>query len=352
MLSVKNIFKCLIGTMVVIVVASFTVEIINISTTGLQINRISRLAGKQSCVLFSQETYKQYGSGDSIGGSVNQSDVINTNGNIYVEGKFYQSDNPAEIYNSLYTSQNFKDWVQNSEAVKKGNWYNLKLIDKALNHKDTLNVKYGEAGYDEAMTAKLYSSVMMTPSNLGIPYLDNDVVNRMFRWNLAQLFSNCNSKSILVDESGDSYISFSGFRIYADRANISNIEYKTFDLTDGADRIEFNNITNINPDNLGFVYDSNLKNTINSGEDERRRVCLVGINYELPITYSGITPIQNIFNYIWNNEVEGLDNSSGRTTNQQYTTNVETLQSGGLYGNKQEAGVMPIPGKLIYYIIR
>ena len=331
------------------VIASLVVEIFNVSTTGLQINQISKMAGKQACTLFSQESYKTYGT--SGGGTIGMNNVVDSTGALYVEGNFYEGDTAQEIYTNLYTSDNFKNWLQ-GEAAQKGNWYNIKLIDRALNRPDSLNIKFGEYGYDEAMVAKLYKEVMMTPSNLGVPYLDIDTVNKMFKWNLAQLFSNCNSESILVDDDGNSYISFRGFRIYANLASITNLESKTFDLTDSADRMEFNNLTNINPDNLGFMYDSNLATTINSREDERKRVCVVGINYDIPIAYEGITPIKNIFNYIWNTEVDGINGDSGRTSYEQWLDRAETLSSGGLHGNTVASDVLPIPGKLIYYIIR
>lgn len=347
-MTVKSIFKVLIGTISTIVVASLIVEVFNVSTTGLQINQISKMAGKQACTLFSQESYKAYNSG---GGAVAMDNVVDENGNVYVEGDFYGETDPKQIYNNLYTSDDFKNWLQ-SEAATKGNWYNIKLIDKALNHADSLNIEYGQPGYDEAMVAKLYKDVMMTPSNLGVPYIDMETVNKMFRWNVAQLFSNCNPKSILVDDNGERYVSFKGFRVYANMASITNLEYKTFDLEDSADRLAFNNLTNINPDNLGFMYDSNLATTINSREDERKRVCVVGVNFDIPIAYEGITPIRSIFNYVWDNEVEGINGNSGRTSYEQWVDRAETLSSGGLYGNTQADDVLPIPGKLIYYIIR
>lgn len=351
-MSVKTIFKALIGTLVVMVVTSLIIEMFNLSITSLQINQTTKMAGKQACVLFSQETYKQFVNGEEVGGSVNERDVIDTKGNVYVTGEFYSSEVPEEIYNSIYTSDDFKKWTNDSE-IQKGDWYNLKLINRAINNPESLNVAFGKPGYTEAMTAKLYKEVMMTPSNLGIPYLDPTVVNKMFRWNLAQLLSNCNKDSIQIGEDGKSYVNFRGFKVYADMAKIYKFEYKTFDLEDSKDRIEFNKITNIDPDNLGFMYDNNLEETIDSKEDERKRVCLVGIHYGVPITYEGITPLKRIFNYVWENEVDGYnDSAAGRTSRQEWNDSPVNLESGGLYGNKVADDVLPIPGKLIYYIIK
>ena len=269
-----------------------------------------------------------------------------------ISGQFYNSNVPREIYNSLYTSDDFKSWLQKPEVVR-GNWYNLKLIDMALNNPSSVNVSFGDPNYNKAMTAKLYTDVMMTPLNLGIPYLDETTLNKMFKWNLAQLFSNCNSESIRVDENNRSYVAFKGFKIYADMATITNLEYKTYNLDSASERIEFNRITNIDPDNLGFEYDTNLRKNIASSEDERKRVCVVGINYSVPITYEGITPIKKIFNFVWNSEVDGINGSAERQgAQQQWVDDVQNLESGGLNGNTAVSGVLPVPGKLIYYVIR
>lgn len=350
-MTVKSIFKILIGTIVLMVGSSLIIELFNVSTSGLQINQTSKMAGRQACVLFTQESYKSHTDGGIVGGAVESSNVYDINGALYVTGEFYTSDNPVDIYNSLYTSAAFKDWMDTDDAVHIGNWYNLKLIDKALNHPSTLNIPFGQPGYNEAMTAKLYKDVMMTPVNLGIPYLDEETLNKMFQWNLAQLLSNCNPNSIRIDEYGKSYVAFRGFRVYADMANISNIEYKTFDMTIPSNKLEFQKITNIDPDNLGFGIDAALQSTVDISEDDRNRICSVGISYNIPMTYEGITPIKQIFNYVWDTEVEGLNGGSGRVTHQQWNDGLVNLESGGLYGNTA-AGVLPVPGKLIYYIIR
>ncbi len=360
-LTVQSIFKILIGTIVVLFISSIVVELFNITTTGLQINQISKISAKQSCVLFSQETYKQHGSG----GAVNMAPVVDANGQTYVEGKFYDSNTPEGVFNDIYTGSDstFDEFV-NSPAAKdangKFNWYNLKLIDRAINHPDTLNVTFethsadNNTDYNEAMLAKLYKSTLMTPSNLGIPYLDKKILNRMFKWNITQILSNCNPASILTDEYGNKYVSYKGFRVYTDKAIISDLEYKTFDLSvkGSADYNEFVNITNISPDKLGFKDDTSLSTTLKLNGDERKKVCLVGIHYSVPMTYQGITPIKQIFNYIWNTEVTGLNQGSGRQTYEQWNDSIQNLESGGLEGNTAASGVLPVPGKLIYYIIK
>lgn len=351
-MSVKSIFKTLIGTIVLIIVASLIVEIFNISTTSLQINQISKIAGRQASELFSQETYKTNTKNGELSGTINMSNINNSSGGLYVSGKFYNAESSRAIYNSLYTSNEFKQWLSTNEAARKGNWYNLNLLNRALNNPDSLNIGYGASGYDEAMTAKLYKEVMMTPLNLGIPYLDKETLSKMFRWNVAQLFSNYNSDTIRKDDSGNYYIAFKGFKIYASKATILSLDYQTFDLSKSKEKKEFKSITNIDPDNLGFLYDKNLSSAIKRYDDERMRVAIVGINYRIPVSYEGITPIKNIFNFVWNNEVDGLNSSTNRDAYQQWSDSLDNLDSGGISGNTTTSGVLPIPGKLIYYVIR
>ena len=353
----------LIGTIVVIVFSSLIIEMFNISTTGMQINQTSKMAAKQACDLFAQESYKTYAHAGASGGSVNPADINDVDGKIYVSGQFYPTvssyatpaDAAKAIYNSLYnnpSNTDFKVWL----AGNTGNWYNLDRINQGIN--GNTSVAFGQTGYNDAMTAKLYINAMMTPVNLGIPYLDSTTLNKMFKWNLAQLLSNCNSKSIEVDNYGKSYVAFRGFRIYADEASITTT-YKICDLRDPIQKADFENITNLNPDKLvgdtskPLQYDTGLTSimSVNQITNDKFKICLVGISYTVPITYEGITPIKTLFNYVWNTEVAGLNGGGGRTKNLQWNDSTSNLQSGGFYGNTAP-GVLPVPGQLVYYIIQ
>lgn len=352
MLSVKGIFKTLIGTILVMVFSSIIIEVFNVNTTGLQVNQIAKLAGKQSADLFSQESYKDIRYDDDKKSNLELADVMDSDGNKYISGNFYSGLTGNAAYRLIYTSNGFKNWIKDDKAVEKGDWYNIKLLNRALNKPESLEVAEDSPDYNDAIIAKTLVSMKVTPLNLGIPYLDKGIVTNMFKWNVAQLFSNCNPELIKKDSAGKSYVLFKGFRVYASEAKITSLEYKTYDLTKTKDRDEFNRITNIDPDNLGFEYDKALGSTISKTDDERSRVCLVGINYSIPISYEGITPIKNIFNFVWNNEVKGFDGNESINDKQAWSDSTENLESGGLTGNTSTSGVLPIPGKLIYYVIR
>lgn len=349
-MSVKTIFKVLIGTIVVIVITSIVLEVYNIKITAFQISQITKLACKQACELFAQESYKQYNSNGVMGGATKFYDVYDSGGNLYVSGNFYKYNSPEAVYNSLYRSSDFRNWL-NSEVVRKGDWYNLKVLVKVLDSPDDLEIDEDSEDYEEILLGMLYKERMMTPMNLGIPYLDMETVERIFKWNVAQLFSNCNSDSILIDDLGNPYVSFNGFRVYADRARIINIEYRTYDLSDSSEKKEFIRLTNLDPDKLGIKYDGNLSDLIKSNEDERNRVCIAGIRYLVPVAYEGISPIKNIFNYVWNKEVEGINGNSGRSTTLQWN-DVQGYLEGGGFGENIPDGVLPLSTKLLFYVVR
>lgn len=359
MISVKTIFKTLIGTVVIIVCSALVIELLNISTTSFQLIQMTKLACKQSAVLFSQETYKEREADSLSGGSVNLDNVVNTDGGEYVSGNFYgEGVTPVEIYNNIYSSDEFKEWID-SAIVEKGNWKSVDLINKAINSPGSLVTSYPSGGseadlqkYIDSMLALSYKESMMTPLNMGVPYLDENIINKMFKWNLAQLASNCNPETIRQDSNNEYCIFYNGFRIYADQAKITNISYKVYDITDSSEKAEFESLTNIDTDNLG--YDDSLIDYLGGYEndDERKRICVVGLEYSIPVAYEGITPIKNIFEFVWNTEVGGLDGNGGHTaTGGTWNDSAVDFESGG-FENSTVPGVLPVPGKLIYYVVR
>ena len=363
MLSVKTIFKTLFGTIVIIVATALIVEMLNLSVTSIQLTQMSKLACKQSAVLFSQETYKQRDAMAVAGGSVNMDPVRAHNGAVYVEGNFYGEGLTAEqIYTNIYTSTAFKNWCE-SPAALKGHWKSIDLINQALNAPGSLTTTlpsdinapdYDSAvdAYTDSMLALSYKNVMMTPLNMGVPYMDEEVLNRIFKWNLSQLASDCNSAVIREDQSGNICVYYKGFRVYADQARISDIEYRVYDIEDTTDLKEFKNVTHIDPAKLG--YDDSLIKYLGGYEndDERKRICVIGLQYDVPVGYEGITPIKQVFNWLWNYEVEGLDGSESHDVHHQWNDATANLASGGFGEKTTPDGVLPVPGKLIYYVVR
>lgn len=374
-LTVKGIFKALIGTIVLIVVASMVTEMFNVSLQGIQLQQTARLALKQSATLFAQETYKERLDGIGVGGSVDMQDVLAADGTIYATGTFYGSGEVEDIYNKLYSKElspndgAFAKWVD--DVGVQGNWKSINLLNQYLNGSFPITTmpdfeRYRNAysnidaayeayekdmdKYSDYIIAKSYVDSYMTPLNFGIPYMDRDVLETMFRWNVTQLFSNCNSEMIVPDERGVYAVRNNGFMLYTNQAKVTNIDYRIFDTEQEDQKQQLYDIIHMNPDALGFSDDLTY---LGVDTDERRRVCIIGIEYEIPVSYIGVSPLKAIFNYVWDNEVEGYQGSnSGRTGHQEYNPGMGYMQGGGVHGNEAAAGVLPIPGKLVYYIVR
>lgn len=348
---VKFIFKTLLGTILLIVVSSLLIEWFNVTITSLQLNSTAKMAARQAAVLFSQETYKTDGnSGSSSLANVRYS------GGIYVSGDFYGSADAETIWRELYTSPAYKAWVASPE-VQRGDWRSLRILNNAVTGNTNISSTPGWGAsqselneYNEKLSALTYLNALYTPLNMGIPYLDKDITTKMFQWNLAQLLSNCDPDNIHLDDNGQPYVMYKGFRCYAREAKINNLNYQVFDLGNAGERLSFKNVTGIDAQNLGFTGGGGA---LGIDEDERQRVCVVGIEYDLPVAYEGITPIKNIFEWVWNNEVEGMDGDYDFSYKESWNDTAQHMTAGGINGRTgPEAGIIPTTGRLMYYLVR
>lgn len=425
-MSVKTIFKTLIGTIAAIVIISMCVELFNVNVSGLQIKTVCNMAAKQSAELFTQETYK--GEGDiysyTEAKSSNMKDIKAADGTTYISGNFYGSSKTVSaIWGNLYGPSNstFKqvctmtDGSSVSQTIRVGNsaaknvYYKYEYCSPQVNYTDVTlrsgsksrlvhqtypwspykNVNspisvYRElgqlyAGIHEssvnsaasaaitfeqyksnaaivkqksyAITAKKMKSKYYTPVNIGFPYFDAEVTNKIFQWDLAMILSNGLSDSIVQDENGVYYINYKGFRCYVQDAYITNFNYYIVDAkTDGT---KLNQLTNMNSRNLRNV-EATIDNNVNL---ENSYVTVVGIEYTIPITYQGITPIKNIFEYTWQNEVNG---QTGSTVDPMQTDR-SNMTGTGTYSyatqnmtNSADAanGALPATGEIYYVLVR
>lgn len=328
--TVLNIFKVIIGTVVIMAVASITLEYYNVSTTGLQLQSIAKMSARQACIFFSQETYKR-----SDYTSIDTPDLYSADGDNVISGTFYSGGSPEGIYQNLYGSGS--NFMSGNGPVKKGllgYWENLDIL---VNKNDGIGV------------GDFYADSLMTPLNLGIPYLDRDVVEDIFKWNLTAILNNgqYNSNRCLNLHRDDYgyYILYKGFKVYTDKAKISDIKYKVLDITTQSGRDDFKKYTNM---------DASVLNSNGASSDERKYVCIAGIDYDIPMKYVGITPYKSIMEFAWNHEVVGLHGNpnAGQKLHTWNDDGISDMESGGFNGSKTGAGVLPVPGDLVYYIVR
>lgn len=425
-MSVKTIFKTLIGTIVSIVIISMCIEMFNVNVSGLQIKTVCNMAAKQSAELFTQETYK--GEGDvysyTEAKSSNMKDIKAADGTTYISGNFYGSSRTVSaIWNNLYGVSNntFKNvctmslGTSVSQTIRVGNsaaknvfykyeycspqvkytdieyssgskhrlvhqtypWSPYKDTNKPISVYKELGQLY--AGIHEssvnsaasatitfeqyrdnadivkqksyATNAKRMKSKYYTPVNVGFPYFDAEVTNKIFQWDLAMILSNGLSDSIVQDENGNYYINYKGFRCYVQDAYITNFNYYIVDAkTDGS---QLRALTNMDASNLRDIV-ATVDNDINL---ENSYVTVVGIEYTIPISYQGITPLKNIFEYVWNNEVNGQTGStvdplqtdrSGMTGTGTFSYATQNMTNSSNAGN----GALPAAGEIYYVLVR
>lgn len=377
-MTVQTIFKVLIGTMALMVISALLVEIFNLQLTSLRLSSMTRLAASQSAELFAQESYKDEGGKRTTNmPSIQYSDGVDDAGNSYsggeyLNGKIYDGSSPEEIWQNIYNSESY----QRFSADLGDNWYSLGVFDLALRTQGNASASLPGWGaltqaqideYSKAMMANSFYHNMYTPLNIGIPYVGeyvssgfdgasnhNSTLDRAFKWNLTQLLSNCNPDNIHKDANGNLYVMYSGFRCYTKDAEITKVTYEVFNVSDSSDASRFRTLTGIDPtgsvgnsQGLGIGDISNLTATTASGEDERQNICVAYIEYSLPVSYKGITPIKNIFEWVWKNEVQGMENSAPDLADQTWNDDTEDLTGGG-EGNS----TLPTSGKLIYYVVR
>ena len=348
-MSVKTIFKVILGTIATIVISSLVIELFNLELQSMQMTKLINVSGKQAAALFAQETYKS----DSGAGSANMPNLRTTDGGVYVSGNFYNGTSEASIYNSIYTSSEFRNWV----GANRGKWLSVDCIASGL------GLGSGGLGPNEIMSGQMYVNNYVTPLNMGVPYMDKDTLQKMFRWNLTQTLSNCREEAIVQDAFGQYAVAYNGFMVYANRAEITDIEYKVLDLTDSNDAKEFYKYTSVNPANLNgkavttsigvYTEDTTLMSDVPGYGDERRYACLVGINYRVPVSYEGVTFMRTIISYLWSADarVEGLDGNIPDKGYASWNPSTPWLTSGG-FQEDINPGDVPIPNTLVYYIVR
>lgn len=296
-----------------IVVTALIIEVVNVNLVGFQINKMSRLAFKLACEYFAQETYKRE---DSTLG--NMPDILNENNLPIISGTFYSGSTEKEVYDKLYKdNDNFRTWAEKHS----GKWsaFDLLLLGMGIPSKAAQT----EENY---YLGKFYSDSLVTPINIGITYLDKDTVERIAKWNLAEIFS-VGNPNVIVDKAGsEPYIRYKGFRIYPQSARLREIEYTIINAVSEADK--FREITGIDPTRLGF----------DGPTDERANICIANIKYSVPIAYEGVSPLKKIMEFVWNKELE-------RVPNDDDVLGYSEIVSDG-------PRVSPVPGDIVYFVLR
>lgn len=445
-MSVKTIFKVLIGTIVCIVVSSLLIEVFNVSVSSMHIKQTCKIAAQQSADLFTQETYKELTDDDSkLAGTTAVDNINDKDGNLYISGNFYEDlgTTPEDIWDKLYKDDDstFKDFFEqdiNSPGITKQDdkenivRYNLKDVSSKIksdvskdsltsNVSSSINAKFRNINrlyngivneelvkskeseyenptgatteeekekirwqwfrdgdpivdhYSAAVASETMTDQLNTPVNLGFPYFDPVVVNKMFRWDLAKILSNGKSDIITQDTDndgnpiGETYVKYNGFKCYVSRAQITDFDYYIYDKEQDADKIK--NKINIDASNLTTINDNtdtSVTGTAETGKKNNNYIVIVGIKYTIPVRYEGITPLKRICEYSWNQQVNGAtgnrynsvhgDNSyagTNKTLNTDAQDNLtNNLKIQNPDGTEVDNGVLSSTGELYYTLVR
>ena len=430
-MSVKTIFKVLLGTIVIIVSSFVIIELFNISVVSLQIRHAQDTAMRQSCELFTQETYKQLSDSKSASGKAGSTylpEIEDYEGNLYVGGEGIYGTGTYTvdaIYKELYTksNSNFRRAINDSDSRVKGfsklinSYRNLDLLYLGiLNNgnlpKTTVNWSSSAALLQKNIDAEQANSFYKkyyTPANLGIPYLDPDCIDRIYKWNLTKLLSENNPDNIKrwdpdhyndpssEDKSLPVGIYYKGFMIYPTLTtrNVKEIRYHAYNMS--GKTYTFMDVGQINPTSIlnpsmttisitgpknhltsdtglkftnspdgNGIYlgaDSNLETTYNGVPiPDNKVVTTVSVKYTTAVSYVGITPLKSLFAYIWNTQVDGIGGTSGNTGNVEdinpeiqmmgndtNDTEVSVGDSGKSWGG---TGMVPTTGDITFWLVK
>lgn len=356
MLSIKGVFKTLIGTMLLIVFSSLFVEYINITATTTFMNGMMSRSVEKSCDYFAQETYKNDGADGDV------PTIVDSKGAPFCSGTFYTG-NKEQVYNSLYGSGSaFADWYNSdyrqmklqAGVGDKPMWLNLEILAKGL------NMNSGALTSGDTALGKSYVENMMSPLNLGIPYLDKDTVTKIAQWNLTYNLSEGFKERLHMNENDDAsgngvalrpYVVYHGFRVFTKDLKINSIDYKVYDIRTKAGRKNFEDKTNMVAAQL---YGGKNKDDIATiaNLDERAYIGVATINYTVPMQYVGVTPMRSIINFVQNKTaVQGYGTMAGDKSSEimKTWTNKKTETT---YSSKANVQNMAIKNKLVYYIVR
>lgn len=357
MLSVKGVFKTLIGTMLLIVFSSLFVEYINITATTTFMNGMMSRSVEKSCDYFAQETYKN----DGATGDVPK--IVDSKGNEFCSGAFYPA-GKEETYRSLYGSNSaFADWYNDeyrqmklqAGVGDKPMWLNLEILAKGL------DMNSGALTSGDTALGDSYVENMMSPLNLGIPYLDKDTVTKIAQWNLTYNLSEGFNSRLHMNENDDAsgngvalrpYVVYRGFRVFTKDLKIDNIDYEVYDIRTQAGRDNFKSATNMEAAQL---YGGENKDDITTiaNLDERAYIGVATISYTVPMQYVGVTPMRSIINFVQNKTaVKGYGSMENQTAASDVMKTWTNKKTETTYSSKANVQNMAIKNKLVYYIVR
>ena len=306
--SVKSIFKTLLAAILIPIAISCIVEMFNVNVNSVRLKQLMKTSAYHACDIFAQESYRNNGSSatDVVYEERDANGGLTGNKTVVISRDIFNVD-----YDNIYgSSPSYLKFLGGDAPY----YYSTDVITSEM---ASIAIA-GTEEYDEKYT----------PTNVGVPYFDEGTTNNMFRWALAKILSNCDDDLIQKDESGEYYVNYNGFAVYFMRAKIDQYNYYKKDLNNSDDRkwlADTVHYFDAGSEDVGVL------NGVDS--DENNWVIVVGVGYEVPVRYIGITPIKRVFELAWNREVAGYNKDGDTAHSVTYDDNTGWTTSGRQYAN-------------------
>ena len=190
-----------------------------------------------------------------------------------------------------------------------------------------------------------------SPANVGMPAFSWQL-NRMFKWHLCSSLSGVGitedvageyrTEAIDVDENGVPCMRWSGFNIYVSEARITEIDYYAYNLYDDDDLSEFCEKAGYEIADMEELrttgvagyngHDKLYPNTvIDANGNPYCFTLIIELQYDVPVSYRGITPFRSIINWATHEHgcgyQEFVNGTPSSYAGENYTFN-QTMMSG------------------------
>lgn len=299
-----SVFKWLFITFILITIPFICIEYVNIATSAPLLKNHIRKSLQSACDYYSAETYMK-----SNEDRYNLPNIYNSSDDAFVSGSFYGNLSQNTIYNKIM--QSFRRDLIDTTIPR--------YTNSATTITDYVYAKWYLPTLREYVdgTHQEFSKSQITPANLGITHIDEDITLKIFKYNLSSTLIGGNIDNIKkVDDKN--VVKFNGFEVDIDDITIdvqhavTYVGSKYYELATGLDRSKINN--------SGGIGGSSNGNAI-----------VAEVSYNIPVRYVGITPMKRAVEWIWSNDmrVHGTKSSAPTYTELEIDMDeFETINSG------------------------
>lgn len=338
---VGRVLKVLLGIQVVMLVFSGFVEIVNIERTTLFVRGTINKSIESSCRYFAQETYKN-DQGEFVGNNVSDLSFSDRDGGgVAVSGRFFNGSTQEEVYKNLYSTEDFKKFLdgdsyefigslETEKTNKQGLWVALDALSKYYATANGWNIKQGTLSDKYYKVGSTLAGAKTTVINAGVTYLDKETLNNIIKWNMVANFYKGNEealhKSKYTGGNADKYdyVMYNGFKLFYNTAEVNNITYTVYDLSTEKGKNAFKSVS--------FIGDGDYWDADRGSGDDYRYICVATVTYTMRMGYDGVTYLKPFMKYLFSRNARVLGRSDGSRVEDysQYNIDMDTDNYGYL----------------------